>query len=82
MEIDQQQVLGIRIRSDPNIFFRSGSGNFDQIRSVLITNQKNYFFNQRFQYLNFSATGNHEKNIRTFGQSYLKQRLFELFSVP
>jgi hypothetical protein len=35
------------------------------------------FLQQYFQYFSFSP--NHEKNFRTFGQNYLKQRHFELF---
>jgi hypothetical protein len=34
------------------------------------------FSQQHFQYLSF--TPNHEKNFRTFGHNYLKQRHFEL----
>jgi hypothetical protein len=35
------------------------------------------FSQQHFQY--FSISPDHEKNFRTFGQNYLKQRHFELF---
>jgi hypothetical protein len=35
------------------------------------------FSQQHFQYFSFSP--NHDKNYRTFGQNYLKQRHFELF---
>jgi hypothetical protein len=36
------------------------------------------FSQQHFQYFSFSP--NHVKNFRNFGQNYLKQRHFELFS--
>jgi hypothetical protein len=46
----------------------------------LLLIRKGDFLQQHFQY--FSFTPNHEKNFRTFGQNYLKQRHFELFPKP
>jgi hypothetical protein len=77
-------VLGIRIRSDPNLFVGSGSGNFDRIRirppyrCFLHPSEKVIFSHQHFQDFSFSA--NSEKNFRPFSQNYLKQRHFELFT--
>jgi hypothetical protein len=78
-------VLGIRIRSDLDLFV--GSGNFDRIRipdpdPTPLPIRKGDFFTGTLtfsvRYLSFSA--NHKKNFRTFGQNYyVKQRHFELF---
>jgi hypothetical protein len=62
-------VLGIRIRSDPDLFAGSGAES---------GSEKVIFSQQHFQYFSFSPY--HEKNFRTFGQNYLNQRHFELFS--
>jgi hypothetical protein len=45
---------------------------------VLVTNQKVIFSHIHFHYFSFSA--NPEKTLRTYGQNYLKQRHFELFT--
>jgi hypothetical protein len=73
-------VLGIRIRSDTNLFAGSGAGsgsvNFDRIPDpdptplkLLIINQKRWFFLNNI----FS------KKLQNFWSKLLKQRHFEIF---
>jgi hypothetical protein len=71
----------------PGLFFvESGSGNFDRIqirirppKSAYYQSEKVIYSHRHFQYRHLSFSSNPEKNLRTFGQNYLKQREFELF---